>query len=194
MNINVARTCQKVVPPSRSWLSGLKGRREITRAFAAAFAAASLQVSSANLTYRTCKLENGVSILHDGNCEELLRTRQAQREQARVDEELRKEAEHKEALRLAEQQRLSELEKQRSESSQALRECLRLARCRSNQFRYHLARVTRNDIEALLGAPVLSHNVRQATYNYYRVSADGRRVVLQLELTDSSVSGIHVLW
>ena len=163
------------------------------RAVAAALAAASLQVSSANLTYRTCKLTSGVSVLHDGACEELARLQQVKRDEERA-AAAQKEAEEKRAVELAEQARAWQIDKERRESHQALKECMRLARCRLHQLKYHLARMHRNDFDVLLGEPVLSHSARKSTYNYYRVSADGRRVVLQLEVIGASIANINVLW
>src|SRR5215210_7333539 len=119
---------------------------------AAALAIASLQVSSANIIYRTCKLENGITVLHDGSCEELSRVRRATLEQARLEVE-RKEAEEKALKLAAEQERARQLEKERQQSQQALKDCLRFGRCRLNQYKYHLARVSRADVDQLFGAP-----------------------------------------
>lgn len=156
---------------------------------AAALAIASLQVSSANIVYRACTLEDGVSVLHDGSCEELNRVRRAKLEQARL------EIEHKEAeKKRAEQERARLVEKDRQESQQALKDCLRFGRCRLKQYKYHLARVTRTDVDQLFGDPVLSHNLRHSTYNYYRVTTEGRRTVLQLEVVNSKIAGVSLVW
>jgi len=160
---------------------------------AAALAIASLQISSAHITYRMCKLENGVSVLHDGSCEELSRVRRAKLEQARLEIE-RKEAEEKRLKDAAEQERVRQVEKEREQSQQALKDCLRYGRCRLNHYKYHLARVTRSDVDQLLGDPVLSHNLRHSTYNYYRVNTDGRRMVLQLEIVNSKIAGVSLVW
>jgi len=160
---------------------------------ATALAIASLQVSSANIVYRTCKLENGVSVLHDGSCEELSRVRRATLEQARLEVE-RKEAEEKRVKDAAEQERTRQTERERQQSQQALKDCLRFGRCRLNQYKYHLARVTRTDVDQLFGNPVLSHNLRHSTYNYYRVNTEGRRAVLQLEVVNSKIAGVSLVW
>jgi hypothetical protein len=160
---------------------------------AAALAIASLQVSSANIIYRTCKLENGITVLHDGSCEELSRARRAALEQARLELE-RKASEEKTLKVAAEQERARQLEKERQQSQQALKDCLRFGRCRLNQYKYHLARVSRADVDQLFGAPVLSHNLRQSTYNYYRVNTEGRRAVLQLEVVNSQIAGVSLVW
>jgi hypothetical protein len=160
---------------------------------AAALAVASLQVASANITYRTCKLPNGVSILHDGNCDELRGLHRAKPDDERLNVD-RKEAEEAKLKRVAEQERLRQIERERQDSHNALKDCVRFARCRINQYKYHLARVTDQDLERIFGEPVLTHTLRHSIYNYYRVNADGRRVVLQVEMVGSNVASVNTIW
>ena len=160
---------------------------------ALALSAVSLQCAAANITYRTCKLDNGLTVLHDGSCEDLNRSRRVQREHSLSDEQVR----HIEAERFAreaEQRRLQEDERNRVESQEALRECLRFGRCRFNQYAYHLTRIQRTDVQRLLGEPAWSHTFRQATYNYYKVPAEGRRALLQLEIVGSRIAAVKAVW
>ena len=160
---------------------------------AAALSAASLQTIAATITYRTCKLENGVTVLHDGNCEELIRSRKAQRERSLSAEQI-KQVEAQRLQHEADQQRLKEDERNRSESHEALKDCLRFGRCRFNQYAYHLTRVQRSDVQQLLGEPAWTHTFRQATYNYYKVPAEGRRALLQLEIVGTRIAGVKAVW
>jgi hypothetical protein len=160
---------------------------------AVAVSALSLQCAAANITYRTCKLDNGLTVLHDGSCEDLNQSRRAQREHGLSGEQVRK----LDAERLAhdaEQRRFQDDERNRGESQEALRECLRFGRCRFNQYAYHLTRIQRTDVQRLLGEPAWTHTFRQATYNYYKVPAEGRRALLQLEIVGTRIASVKAVW
>ena len=155
--------------------------------------AVSLQSAAANITYRTCKLENGLTVLHDGSCEDLNRLRRAQHDHSLSAEQIR-QIDAQRLAHEADQQRVHEEERNRSESQEALRECLRFGRCRFNQYAYHLTRIQRSDVQRLLGEPAWTHTFRQATYNYYKVPAEGRRALLQLEIIGTRVAGVKAVW
>ena len=162
-------------------------------AVAAALAAASLEVLSANPAYAPCKRDNGITVAQDASCEERIRVHQS-KQQAEHLEAGRKEAEEGRLRNLAEPERVRQLEQRRQESHRVLKECLRFASCRLNQYKYHLTRVTRSDVEALLGNAMATHNVRGTSYRYYKVAAEGRRAILQLEIVGSHVAGVNVAW